>query len=433
MANDLSSSTTPDIAAMMRDVGARAKAAARFLASASTAQKNQALVAAAETMIAGSAAILAANRADIAGAQAKGQDQAFIDRLTLTEKGVRAMADGVREVAALADPVGEMSELKFRPSGIQVGKMRVPLGVIGMIYESRPNVTADAAALCLKSGNACILRGGSEALASNQAIHACMIAGLTAAGLPESAVQLVATTDRAAVSEMLGMRGVIDVIIPRGGKSLTSRIADEARVPVIKHLDGVCHVYIDDDADIAKAVRIADNAKTQRYSPCNTIETLLVARTIAPQALPAIAKIYAAKGVEMRVCADTRALLGAAGISPLVDAVEDDWYAEYLAPIIAIRIVAGVDEAIAHIAKYGSQHTDAIITENHTRAMRFLREVDSASVMINASTRFADGFEYGLGAEIGISTDKLHARGPVGLEGLTSQKWVVFGNGQIRT
>ena len=433
MANDLSSTAATDIVAMMRELGARAKAAARVLAGAGTAQKNLALIAAAEAMIANTPAILAANKADTVRAQTKGQDQAFIDRLTLTEKSIRAMADGVREVATLADPVGEMSELKLRPSGIQVGKMRVPLGVIGMIYESRPNVTADAAALCLKSGNACILRGGSEALASNQAIHACVVAGLKAAGLPESAVQLVATADRAAVTEMLGMRGVIDIIIPRGGKSLTSKIANEAKVPVIKHLDGVCHVYIDDDADIDKAVRIADNAKTQRYSPCNTMETLLVARAIAPRVLPAIAKIYAAKAVEMRVCPETRTLLALQGISPLGDATEDDWYAEYLAPIIAIRIVANVDEAIGHIAKYGSQHTDAIISENHSRAMRFLREVDSASVMINASTRFADGFEYGLGAEIGISTDKLHARGPVGLEGLTSQKWIVFGNGQIRT
>ena len=433
MANDLSSTAATDIIATMREVGTRAKAAARVLASAGAAQKNQALIAAAEAMIANAAAILVANRADTARALANGQDQAFIDRLTLTEKNICAMADGVREVAALADPIGEMSGLKLRPSGIQVGKMRVPLGVIGMIYESRPNVTADAAALCLKSGNACILRGGSEALASNQAIHACVVLGLKAAGLPEAAVQLVATTDRAAVTEMLGMRGVIDIIIPRGGKSLTSKIANEAKVPVIKHLDGVCHVYIDDDADPDKAVRIADNAKTQRYSPCNTMETLLVARVIAPQVLPAIAKIYVAKGVEMRVCPETRALLAAQGIGPLTDASEDDWYAEYLAPIIAIHIVADVDEAIAHIAKYGSQHTDAIISENHSRAMRFLREVDSASVMINASTRFADGFEYGLGAEIGISTDKLHARGPVGLEGLTSQKWIVFGNGQIRT
>ena len=447
MANDLSSSASPittaataassaataDIHTMMRELGKRAKSAARVLASAGSAQKNQALIASAEAIMANAAAIIAANKTDTARAQAKGQDQAFIDRLTLTDKSIRAMAEGVREVATLPDPIGEMSELKFRPSGIQVGKMRVPLGVIGMIYESRPNVTADAAALCLKSGNACILRGGSEALASNQAIHACMMAGLRAAGLPEAAVQLVATTDRAAVSEMLGMRGVIDIIIPRGGKSLTAKIADEAKVPVIKHLDGVCHVYIDIDADIDKAVRIADNAKTQRYSPCNTMETLLVARAIAPTVLPAIAKIYAAKGVEMRVCPESRALLAGAGISPLTDATEDDWYAEYLAPIIAIRIVTDADAAMAHIGKYGSQHTDAIITENHSRAMRFLREVDSASVMINASTRFADGFEYGLGAEIGISTDKLHARGPVGLEGLTSQKWIVFGNGHIRT
>ena len=439
MANDLSSSAvgvsgaSGNVAAMMRTVGAQAKLAARVLARAGTAQKNQALIAAADAMIAATAIILAANKADTGCAQAKGQDQAFIDRLTLTEKSIRAMAEGVRAVANLADPIGEISELKLRPSGIQVGKMRVPLGVIGMIYESRPNVTADAAALCLKSGNACILRGGSEALASNQAIHACVLAGLKAAGLPETTVQLVATTDRAAVTEMLGMRGVIDIIIPRGGKSLTAKIADEAKVPVIKHLDGVCHVYIDDDADPDKAVRIADNAKTQRYSPCNTMETLLVARAIAPTVLPAIAKIYVAKGVELRVCPESRALLAAQGIGPLHDASEDDWYAEYLAPIIAIRIVAGIDEAMAHIAQYGSQHTDAIVSENHTRAMRFLREVDSASVMINASTRFADGFEYGLGAEIGISTDKLHARGPVGLEGLTSQKWIVFGNGHIRT
>ena len=439
MANDLSSSASSvaaaktGVAAVMRELGARAKSAARVLASAGSAQKNRAMIAAAEAIIANTDAIITANQIDIASAQTKGQDQAFIDRLTLTEKSIRAMAEGVREVATLPDPIGEMTELKFRPSGIQVGKMRVPLGVIGMIYESRPNVTADAAALCLKSGNACILRGGSEALASNKAIHACILVGLKAAGLPEAAVQLVATTDRAAVTEMLGMRGVIDIIIPRGGKSLTAKIADEAKVPVIRHLDGVCNVYIDVDADIEKAVRIADNAKTQRYSPCNTMETLLVARGIAPQVLPAIGKIYAAKGVEMRVCPESRTLLAAAGIAPLTDATEDDWYAEYLAPIIAIRIVADMDAAMAHIAKYGSQHTDAIISENHSRAMRFLREVDSASVMINASTRFADGFEYGLGAEIGISTDKLHARGPVGLEGLTSQKWIVFGNGHIRT
>ena len=425
-----------DIALMMRDVGVRAKASARILARATTAQKNAALLAIADAIIAAAPQILAANACDTARAAtrttASGHDQAFIDRLTLTEESIGAMADGMREVMALPDPIGEMSELKFRPSGIQVGKMRVPLGVIGMIYESRPNVTADAAALCLKSGNACILRGGSEALDSNQAIHACIMLGLQAAHLPVDCVQFIATTDRAAVTEMLGMRGVIDVIIPRGGKSLTAKIADEAKVPVIKHLDGVCHVYIDDAADVEKAIAIADNAKTQRYSPCNTMETLLVARSIARETLIPIAKIYAAKQVEMRCCPESRALLASSGIAPLTEATVDDWAAEYLAPIVAIRIVADLDEAMAHIAQYGSQHTDAIVTENHTHAMRFLREVDSASVMINASTRFADGFEYGLGAEIGISTDKLHARGPVGLEGLTSQKWIVFGDGQIR-
>lgn len=421
-----------DIALMMRDIGVRARASARILARATTAQKNAALLAIADAIIAAAPQILAANARDTTRTTASGHDQAFIDRLTLTEESIGAMADGMREVVALADPIGEMSELKFRPSGIQVGKMRVPLGVIGMIYESRPNVTADAAALCLKSGNACILRGGSEALDSNQAIHACIMHGLQAAHLPVDCVQLIATTDRAAVTEMLGMRGVIDVIIPRGGKSLTAKIADEAKVPVIKHLDGVCHVYIDDAADVEKAIAIADNAKTQRYSPCNTMETLLVARSIARETLIPIAKIYAAKQVEMRCCPESRALLASSGIAPLTEATADDWAAEYLAPIVAIRIVADLDEAMAHIAQYGSQHTDAIVTENHTHAMRFLREVDSASVMINASTRFADGFEYGLGAEIGISTDKLHARGPVGLEGLTSQKWIVFGDGQIR-
>ena len=434
MANDL---TPPnlgiDVAEKMRNIGVAAKAAARELARAFTANKNAALIFAADEMISQTAAILSANANDLARAKQNGHDQAFIDRLTLTEKSIRAMADGVREVATLTDPVGEMSELKFRPSGIQVGKMRVPLGVIGMIYESRPNVTADAAALCLKSGNACILRGGSEALESNLAIHACVVAGLKKANLPESAVQLVPTTDRAAVTAMLAMKGTIDVIIPRGGKSLTSKIANEAMVPVIKHLDGVCHVYIDDSADIEKAIAIADNAKTQRYAPCNTMETLLVAKNIASKVLPQIAKIYSAKNVEMRGCPESRALLASSGIAPLVDATEADWFEEYSAPIVAIKIVSDLDEAMNHIAKYGSQHTDAIITENHSHAMRFLREVDSASVIVNASTRFADGFEYGLGAEIGISTDKLHARGPVGLEGLTSQKWVVFGDGQIRT
>jgi glutamate-5-semialdehyde dehydrogenase len=430
--HDSVSLASRDVAAYMQGVGAAARVAARTLARATTASKNAALLAVAATIEANLSRILAANTKDTTRAREAGNDAAFVDRLTLTEKAVRAMAQGVREVAALADPVGEMSNLQFRPSGIQVGKMRVPLGVIGMIYESRPNVTADAAALCLKSGNACILRGGSEARESNQAIHACLIEGLKKAGLPDAAVQLVATTDRAAVGEMLRMKSVIDVIIPRGGKSLTARIADESKVPVIKHLDGICHVYVDDKADLDKAVRIADNAKTQRYSPCNTMETLLVAQGIAAKFLPLIGRIYAGKGVEMRGCPESRAILEAAGIAGIVSATEADFHTEYLAPIVSIATLPGLDQAIAHIAQFGSQHTDAIVTEDHSRAMRFLREVDSSSVIINASTRFADGFEYGLGAEIGISTDKLHARGPVGLEGLTSQKWVVFGDGQIR-
>ena len=433
MANDLTQpKLNSDVAETMHRIGISAKAAARELARASTASKNAALVYAADTMVEHTAVMLGANANDLARAKLNGHDQAFIDRLSLTAKSIQAMAKGVREVAALADPVGEMSDLKFRPSGIQVGKMRVPLGVIGMIYESRPNVTADAAALCLKSGNACILRGGSEALESNLAIHACIVAGLAAAGLPVTAVQLVPTTDRAAVTVMLAMEDVIDVIIPRGGKGLTSKIANEAMMPVIKHLDGVCHVYIDDSADVEKAIIIADNAKTQRYAPCNTMETLLIAKNIAPNVLPQIAKIYLAKQVELRACPESRALLASQGILQITDATEADWFEEYSAAIVAIKIVTDLDEAMNHIAKYGSQHTDAIITENHSHAMRFLREVDSASVIVNASTRFADGFEYGLGAEIGISTDKLHARGPVGLDGLTSQKWVVFGDGQIR-
>ena len=423
---------------LMQAIGRDAKLAATALARASTATKNLALTAAADAILAANATIRAANARDVKAAVAGGADRAFVDRLTLTEASIEAMAAGVREVAALPDPVGAITDLAFRPTGIQVGKMRVPLGVIGMIYEARPNVTADAAALCLKSGNACILRGGSEALESNRAIHAAMIEGLGAANLPVTGVQLVPTSDREAVTIMLGMKGVIDILIPRGGKGLTSKIANEARVPVIKHLDGVCHVYIDEGADVAKAIRIADNAKTQRYAPCNTMETLLVAEAMAEKVLPAIAEIYAQKGVEMRVCEKSKALirrvvtrLSADGL--LKDATEEDWATEYLAPIIAIKIVADLDSAMAHISQYGSQHTDAIVTENHSRAMRFLREVDSASVMVNASTRFADGFEYGLGAEIGISTDKLHARGPVGLDGLTSQKWVVFGDGHIRT
>ena len=430
--NDLAAQATGDIHAYMRGLGAAAQGAARVLAKAGTREKNAALLAAAVELDRYTTAILAANASDVVRARDAGNDCAFVDRLTLTEKSIQAMAQGLREVAALADPVGRINDLNFRPSGIQVGKMRVPLGVIGLIYESRPNVTADAAALCLKSGNACILRGGSEALESNRAIHRCLATGLREAGLPASAVQLIDTTDRAAVGEMLKMKGVIDVIIPRGGKSLTARISAESRVPVIKHLDGICHVYIDDKADIDKAVRIADNAKTQRYSPCNTMETLLVAEAIAGKALPLIGLIYSNKGVEMRCCPRSHSILDAAGIVGIKNATEEDFHTEYLAPIVSISTVPGIDEAIAHIAKYGSQHTDAIVTEDHSRAMRFLREVDSSSVVVNASTRFADGVEYGLGAEIGISTDKLHARGPVGLEGLTSQKWIVLGSGQIR-
>ena len=430
--NDLASPVTNGIAAYMHGIGVAAQSAAQVLACAGTREKNATLLAAAIKIESNIADILAANAHDVARACDAGNDAAFIDRLTLTENSILAMAAGLREVAALADPVGEISDLNFRPSGIQVGKMRVPLGVIGMIYESRPNVTADAAALCLKSGNACILRGGSEALESNRAIHRCLVAGLRAAGLPETSVQLIGTTDRTAVGEMLKMKGAIDVIIPRGGKSLTARIAEESRVPVIKHLDGICHVYIDGKADVEMAVRIVDNAKTQRYSPCNTMETLLVAESISAEILPLIGKIYADKGVEMRCNPRSRSILDAAGITGTKSATEEDFHTEYLAPIVSISTVQGIDEAIAHIAKYGSQHTDAIVTKDHSRAMRFLREVDSSSVVVNASTRFADGFEYGLGAEIGISTDKLHARGPVGLEGLTSQKWIVLGSGQIR-
>jgi glutamate-5-semialdehyde dehydrogenase len=429
MAND---TTTTDVRALMQSIGERARAAASRLAAAGTREKNLALEAAAESLVDRERTLLEANAQDVREARAAKLDDAFIDRLALTGKGIAQMAQGLREVAALPDTVGEITGLRTRPSGIRVGRMRVPLGVVGMIYESRPNVTADAAGLCLKSGNACILRGGSESLQSNLAIAACLAEGLKEAGLPEDAVQLVAVTDRAAVGELITMQKYVDVIIPRGGKGLTSRIAMEATVPVIKHLDGVCHVYVDDLADPGKAVAIADNAKTQRYSPCNTMETLLVADAIAAAVLPAIGRIYAAKGVAMRCDAQSKAVLATAGVAGLEDATEEDWSTEYLAPIVSIATVAGIDAAIAHIAKYGSQHTDAIITEDLGRAMRFLREVDSSSVIVNASTRFADGFEYGLGAEIGISTNKLHARGPVGLEGLTSQKWVVIGTGQVR-
>ncbi len=416
-----------DVKYYMRQLGREARAAARALARADAATKNKALAAMAAAIRRDAAKLIAANGEDVKTARAGGKDDAFVDRLTLTAKSVESMAQGLEQVASLTDPIGAITDVHERPTGIKVGRMRVPLGVIGIIYESRPNVTADAAALCLKSGNACILRGGSESVHSNLAIAACVHEGLRAADLPEAAVQVVATPDRAAVGELLTMNEYVDIIVPRGGKSLVARVMAESRIPMIKHLDGVCHVYIDDKADIDKAVKIADNAKTQRYGTCNTMETLLVAKGIAPRVLPQLAKIYADKGVELRGDDASRAL-----VTQMKAATEEDWYAEYLAPILAVRVVADVDEAMEHIAKYGSQHTDVIVTEDKARADRFLREVDSSSVMVNASTRFADGFEYGLGAEIGISTDKLHARGPVGLEGLTSQKYVVFGDGHVR-
>jgi glutamate-5-semialdehyde dehydrogenase len=417
-----------DIKSYMKQVGEQARAASRLTAKASTGAKNAALMAMAASIRANMQKLIVANTHDLGAARAKGLDPAMVDRLALTEKSIESMAEGLEQIASLPDPVGEITDLKFRPSGIQVGKMRVPLGVVGIIYESRPNVTADAAGLCLKSGNACILRGGSESIYSNQAVAACVHEGLRAAGLPESAVQVITTTDRAAVGELITMNKYVDVIVPRGGKGLIERISNDARIPVIKHLDGVCHVYIDSKADIDKAIRIADNAKTQRYGTCNTMETLLLHEKIAAIVLPPLAQIYADKKVELRGDAEACKL-----IPQMKTATEEDWYAEYLAPILAVRIVKNLDAAIEHITHYGSAHTDAIVTEDYSRAMRFLREVDSSSVMVNASTRFADGFEYGLGAEIGISTDKLHARGPVGLEGLTSQKYIVLGNGQVRT
>jgi len=420
-----------DIAAYVADVGRRARAASRETARAATAAKDRALLATAAAIRREALALQAANAKDLEAARAAGEDPAFVDRLALTAAVIESMAAGLEQIAALPDPIGEITDLRFRPTGIQVGRMRVPLGVIGIIYESRPNVTIDAAGLCIKSGNATILRGGSEAIHSNQALAALIREGLDAAGLPQDAVQVIETTDRAAVGELISHPEYVDVIVPRGGKSLIERIARDSKVPTIKHLDGICHVYIDGSADLEKAVRIADNAKTQRYSPCNTMETLLVSEEIAGRVLPPLGRIYADKGVELRGDARTREILAGAGID-CVEATEEDWRTEYLAPILAIRVVAGLDEAIAHIAAWGSGHTDAIVTEDYSRAMRFLREVDSASVMVNASTRFADGFEYGLGAEIGISTDKLHARGPVGLEGLTSMKYVVLGSGQVR-
>jgi len=402
------------------------------MARASTAEKNAALDAVARAIERDAQVLKEANARDVARALEKGLDAAFVDRLTLSDKALNTMVEGLRQVASLADPIGEIGNLKYRPSGIQVGQMRVPLGVIGIIYESRPNVTIDAAALCLKSGNATILRGGSEALESNAALAKLIGEGLEAAGLPQDAVQVVATADRAAVGKLITMTDYVDVIVPRGGKSLIERLINEARVPMIKHLDGICHVYVDDRADLAKALTVCDNAKTHRYGTCNTMETLLVASGIAATLLPPLGKLYRDKQVELRVDADARAVLAEAGVGPLVDATDEDWHTEYLAPVLAIKVVDGLDAAIEHINHYGSHHTDAIVTEDHDRAMRFLREVDSASVMVNASTRFADGFEFGLGAEIGISNDKLHARGPVGLEGLTSLKYVVLGHGEGR-
>ena len=416
---------TADLGRYMRDLGKRARAAARELARSGTAARNGALLATAEAIRAGRSELLAANRRDLEAG--RDLDPALADRLELTDARIEAMALGLEEIASLPDPVGEVTGVSYRPSGIQVGRMRVPLGVVGIIYESRPNVTADAGGLCLKAGNAVILRGGSEALHSNQAIAGCVRAGLVESGLPAGAVQVVATTDRRAVGELLRLDEFVDIIVPRGGKGLIERVMAESRIPVIKHLDGICHVFIDERADPDKAIRVAYNAKTQRYGTCCTMETLLVDRTIAPEVLPPLAARYIDAGVELRGCPATRRL-----VDGCAQATPEDWDTEYLAPILSIRVVDGLDEAIDHIAAHGSAHTDAIVTEDYSRAQRFLREVDSSSVMVNASTRFADGFEYGLGAEIGISTDKLHARGPVGLEGLTSQKFIVLGDGHIR-
>ena len=416
-----------DILQYMTTIGVQAREASRRIACADTRAKNNALNTLANAIRRDSSALLEANQRDLEAARAAGLESAMIDRLTLTEKSVAAMADGVDQVATLPDPVGEITDLKFRPTGIQVGRMRVPLGVIGIIYEARPNVTADAAALCLKSGNAAILRGGSEAIHCNRAIAALVHEALASVGLPPHAVQVVDTTDRAAVGRLITMREYVDVIVPRGGKGLIARLLAESRVPMIQHLDGNCHVYLDDEADAAMSVRIVENAKTQRYGTCNTTESLLVARSREAELLPPVAAMLSAKGVEIRGCAETREW-----VKEAVPASEEDFATEFLAPVISVKVVSGLDEAISHINRYGSHHTDTIVTENYSKALRFLREVDSASVMVNASTRFADGFEYGLGAEIGISTDKIHARGPVGLEGLTSQKWVVLGTGQVR-
>jgi glutamate-5-semialdehyde dehydrogenase len=421
---------TLNIEQYMTDIGQRARHASRAMARADTAAKNQALLLIAAAIRRDADILRAANQQDLDAARANGLSDAMLDRLTLSDKAIATMAEGLEQIVALADPIGEISDMKFRPSGIQVGQMRVPLGVIGIIYEARPNVTVDAAGLCIKSGNATILRGGSEAIHCNRALATLVKQGLAGAGLPEDAVQVVDTTDRAAVGALITMPEYVDVIVPRGGKGLIERLIKESKVPMIKHLDGICHVYIDDKADLQKALDIAFNAKCHRYGTCNTMETLLVARDIAATVLPQLAARYQNKEVELRGDADSCKIL--AGYPWLKDAVEEDWSTEYLAPILAVKLVAGLDEAIEHINTYSSQHTDAIVSEDYSRAMRFLREVDSASVMVNASTRFADGFEYGLGAEIGISNDKLHARGPVGLDGLTSLKYVVLGQGQVR-
>ena len=416
-----------DIKNYMQNVGVEARKASRAMAKAETNTKNLALTTIAKAILREKDALLAANQQDLAAAKASGMDAAMLDRLSLSEKSIATMAEGLQQIASLADPIGEISDMKYRPSGIQIGKMRVPLGVIGIIYEARPNVTVDAAGLCIKSGNAAILRGGSEAMHCNQALAKLVHEGLAAAGLPKAAVQVIETTDRAAVGELITMQAFVDVIVPRGGKGLIERISKDARIPVIKHLDGNCHVYVDDDADLDKALRIVENSKTQRLGTCNTTESLLIARSVANTMLPKIAEMLISKGIEIRGCAATCALVKAAK-----PAKDEDFYTEYLDAIISCKVVADLDEAITHINQHSSQHTEAIVTENYTKARRFLREVDSSSVMVNASTRFADGFEYGLGAEIGISTDKLHARGPVGLEGLTSLKYIVLGDGHVR-
>jgi glutamate-5-semialdehyde dehydrogenase len=416
-----------DIQHYMKQLGEQARAASRLMAKADTNTKNQALRNIASLIRHHEKALLAANQQDLDAAKANGMEAAMLDRLALSEKSVATMAEGLEQIASLPDPIGEMSNFKYRPSGIQIGQMRVPLGVIGIIYEARPNVTVDAAGLCIKSGNACILRGGSEAIHCNQALAKIVHQGLQQAGLPQAAVLVVETTDRAAVGELITMKQYVDVIVPRGGKGLIERISSDARIPVIKHLDGNCHIYVDDEADLDKALRILENAKTQRLGTCNTAESLLVARSIAPTALPKLAEMLISKGVEIRGCDETRAIVPQAKA-----ATEEDYYTEYLDAIISCKVVSGLDQAIAHINQYSSQHTEAIVTENYTKARQFLREVDSSSVMVNASTRFADGFEYGFGAEIGISTDKLHARGPVGLDGLTSLKYIVLGDGHVR-